>query len=330
MDERVNRANADGIEEISPKNRFGELYNELGQCSEAEQKQKTEEMDRVLKDMSTDDIFDVFKEERFEEMHRMIEEEKMKMEDCVRWLMGIGRRTALCGLWWINFKDSLLCKRFEKMIVKEDGRKEEKNEKLLIHLCECYLLLCYAYPKELLSICLRCVLKVASDKDSSCEALMEKDMAFTALGHVDEYHQEHRNMSSYGYQLAWGFLISRLRKNEKMEKVIVEELHFVRESRRELEELRKRMHMEKAGDRLKKTNEEEVIERWIKVIGDFFGYFRLKNEEYSELIGAVVGLCKGTRGDGSAIFMKGIARLANVACLEAVSVDYLAKGELLI
>eukprot|EP00770_Monocercomonoides_exilis_P002805 MONOS_2787.1-p1 / transcript=MONOS_2787.1 / gene=MONOS_2787 / organism=Monocercomonoides_exilis_PA203 / gene_product=unspecified product / transcript_product=unspecified product / location=Mono_scaffold00060:3828-4299(+) / protein_length=111 / sequence_SO=supercontig / SO=protein_coding / is_pseudo=false len=103
------------------------------------------------------------------------------------------------------------------MIFEEEEKKEEKDEKLLVDLCECNLLLGSIFSSKLISICVPCLLKVASDKEENEEAQKEVEMALLALNNIGfckveqelfldkiteiiKYLQEHRNLTRLAYQ----------------------------------------------------------------------------------------------------------------------------------
>eukprot|EP00770_Monocercomonoides_exilis_P015087 MONOS_15033.1-p1 / transcript=MONOS_15033.1 / gene=MONOS_15033 / organism=Monocercomonoides_exilis_PA203 / gene_product=unspecified product / transcript_product=unspecified product / location=Mono_scaffold01130:14571-15743(+) / protein_length=319 / sequence_SO=supercontig / SO=protein_coding / is_pseudo=false len=187
----------------------------------------------------------------------MIEEKKISLENAILVLKHIGHCRVLKGVWNERFGGSLLQKRFEKMIIDEEKKKEEKNEKLWVDLCECYILLNKRISQEFLSTGVSCLLKVALNKEENEEAKKKVEIALVTLGSIDkwecveqelylhesreiiQYHQEHHNLSRFAYQSAWKFSILRLYRNREFEEVIVNELHFGREAARELDELAK-------------------------------------------------------------------------------------------
>ncbi|KAH7819650.1 uncharacterized protein MONOS_14701 [Monocercomonoides exilis] len=141
------------------------------------------------------------------------------------------------------------------MIAEEDGKKEGKDEKLIADLGECNLYFGCSSSLELNSILVPCLLKVALKKEENEETQKEVEMALLALSCIDtyynvsrvlylneikeiiEYHQEHHNLTQLAYQSAWAFFIRGFYRDLSLEKIFVEELHFAREARRELEEL---------------------------------------------------------------------------------------------
>ncbi|KAH7827005.1 uncharacterized protein MONOS_17350 [Monocercomonoides exilis] len=101
-----------------------------------------------------------------------------------------------------------------------------------------------------------CLLKIALNKQEDEETQKEVELALLALNNtglikndkelhlnkiteIIKYHQEHHNLTQLAYQSAWRLLVNRLWVDNCLEEVIVNELHFVREAARELEELSK-------------------------------------------------------------------------------------------
>ncbi|KAH7825829.1 uncharacterized protein MONOS_18603 [Monocercomonoides exilis] len=196
-------------------------------------------------------------------------------------------------------------------------KKEGKNEKLLIDLCECYISLSNDFSSECLSICVPCLLKVASNKERHEDIQEELEMALLALSNVRccvveqelylgaikeiiQYHQEHHNLTRLAYQSAWQFLINRLFKDKRLEDMIMNELHFGREASGELEELSKcvdwkREKAEEEEERGKERREELVIWRWLDAMYYFLYSCRLWNEELAGVIGSVVSVFQASR-----------------------------------
>eukprot|EP00770_Monocercomonoides_exilis_P006452 MONOS_6417.1-p1 / transcript=MONOS_6417.1 / gene=MONOS_6417 / organism=Monocercomonoides_exilis_PA203 / gene_product=unspecified product / transcript_product=unspecified product / location=Mono_scaffold00202:8837-9448(-) / protein_length=183 / sequence_SO=supercontig / SO=protein_coding / is_pseudo=false len=182
----------------------------------------------------------------------MIEEKKLTLENAILLLKHAGFWNALKDMPIHEFGKSSLENRFEKMIVEEEKKNEEKNEKLLVDLCECYLLLSNGLAlTNIVSIIVPCLLKAALNKEENEEAQKEVEMALLALKnlgmwkHVEQelyldktieiikYHQEHYNLTRLAYQPAWQFLIFRFCKDKSLEELIANELHFAREAIKE-------------------------------------------------------------------------------------------------
>ncbi|KAH7832733.1 uncharacterized protein MONOS_10925 [Monocercomonoides exilis] len=234
----------------------------------------------------------------------------------------MGRLNAMKRLNVGHFKNSSLGKRIKNLIVEEEKKKEEKDEKILIDLCECYLLFYYEYddlPKTMTNICVPPLLKVASNKDESKETQKEAETALLALGNVGDfiipeelylseikeiilYHQEHRHLTQIAYQSAWQFLIKRFVFDESLEGVIVNEMHFVREASKGLEKLMKHEDWKKKQKEAKKEKgigkepeEEHMMMKWLFAIGRYLTMCKLWNEESVLLVDSIVRLLRAAR-----------------------------------
>ncbi|KAH7820012.1 uncharacterized protein MONOS_15170 [Monocercomonoides exilis] len=286
--------------------KFSKLLHELENCNEDEQKQKIEEMNEIIDGMNKDEFETVFTEELFDNIHQMIEEKKLSVENVIGLLKRIGYCCLMKKGCFQGFPLSYLRKGFEKMISDENEKKDGKNEMLYADLCLCYLSLRNNCWTELLTICMQCLLKVALKKEESEEVQKEVEMALLALSDIEYYilhnelylkeikeiiiyHQDHRNLTQLAYQSAWGFLTNRLFNNANLEEVIVNDLHFVREARREMEELMKYVDWKREKEeRGKEGKEEIIISKWLQTLGKFLFYCRLRNEEYSVLVESIV------------------------------------------
>eukprot|EP00770_Monocercomonoides_exilis_P012717 MONOS_12660.1-p1 / transcript=MONOS_12660.1 / gene=MONOS_12660 / organism=Monocercomonoides_exilis_PA203 / gene_product=Uncharacterized protein Reut_A2532 / transcript_product=Uncharacterized protein Reut_A2532 / location=Mono_scaffold00716:694-1730(+) / protein_length=329 / sequence_SO=supercontig / SO=protein_coding / is_pseudo=false len=228
----------------------------------------------------------------------------------------------------------------------EEEKKEEKNEKLLVDLCECYLLLGNQFNSELIFICVPCLLKAASKKEESEEAQKEAELALLALNNIAmwkfieqklylkeikeiiEYHQEHHNLTRLAYQSAWQFLMDRLNTDSSLEGVIVNELHFAREAASELEELMICADWKKKKEMSKKEAKEVlIIRRWIQTLSHFFEFFRLWNKEFGGIFGIIVKVFRAARDNQREICDWCICSLRNAAKNRAVKVEDLLKGK---
>ncbi|KAH7822173.1 uncharacterized protein MONOS_4021 [Monocercomonoides exilis] len=225
------------------------------------------------------------------------------------------------------------------MIAKEDEKKEGKDEKLLADLCECYIFLSYNFPPSLLSFCVRCLIKVALNKEENEEAQKEVEMALLALSHIDgyykiekelylneikeiiQYHLEHHNLTHLAYQSAWQFLLRRLEMDT------ANELHLAREAARELEELSKCLDWKRKEEKKgKETKEEKIINRWLQALFNFLCYCNMWNEEFIGLIGSIVEVYRAAKDNYRNICERCIIFLRKAAICESVKTDYLVKG----
>ncbi|KAH7825826.1 uncharacterized protein MONOS_18602 [Monocercomonoides exilis] len=234
------------------------------------------------------------------------------------------------------------------MMIDESEKKEEKDEKLLVNLCECFSLLnVKEIPDELIPICVTCLLKATSEKQGNEETQKEMETAILTLSYIARYckiekklylneikkiikcNQEHHNMTQLAYQSAWKFLICRFVRDESLEEVVVDELHFAREAIKELEELAKCVDWksEKEKEKRKKEKQEELILlRWLRTLNRYFRRCKLWNEEYSELIGSIVQIYRASRDNYRDICHQCIYYFVNAAENRAVKVDDLLKG----
>ncbi|KAH7823007.1 uncharacterized protein MONOS_10962 [Monocercomonoides exilis] len=231
------------------------------------------------------------------------------------------------------------------MIIEEEEKIEGKNEKLLVDLCECYLLLNRWASSKFLSICVHCLLKVSLKKEENEEARKEVEIALLALSNIAMWkfieqnlylkeikeiiqcHQKHHNLTRLAYQSAWQFLINRLYEDYSLVEVVVNELHFGREAARELDELRGNVDWKRKEERGKEAKEVHILIRWLDVIGDFFFECRLSNEEYIGLISSMTRLFRASRDNYREINFFCICLIGTVADNRALEIEDLFKSE---
>ncbi|KAH7821875.1 uncharacterized protein MONOS_2787 [Monocercomonoides exilis] len=296
--------------------KFTELFSEFEDCDKVSQKQNVYELNRLIDEMNKEEFRSVFNNEMFDKINKMIEEKKMDLKNAILLLKQVGycnelNESQICGFYF-----TLLSKSFEKMIFEEEEKKEEKDEKLLVDLCECNLLLGSIFSSKLISICVPCLLKVASDKEENEEAQKEVEMALLALNNIGfckveqelfldkiteiiKYLQEHRNLTRLAYQSVWQFLINQLRNNRSWEYVVANELHFAREAIKELEELSKCVDWKRQKDEegVNETKEEIILKRWLKTLLIYFRYCQLRNEEFVKLIGNIAQILRTAKNN---------------------------------
>ncbi|KAH7828955.1 uncharacterized protein MONOS_13626 [Monocercomonoides exilis] len=303
-------------------------------------------MKRVIDEMNKEELYAFFKTDLFNKIHEMIEEKKLSLENAILVLKHIGHCKVLKHIWNNHFKESSLDKRFEKMIIEEEKKKEEKNEKLLIDLCECYLLLNRWASEELLSTGVSCLLKVALNKEENEEAQKEVEIVLLALsgfgyGEVEQelfineikeviqYHQKHHNLTRLACQSSWQFLINGLPYYKSFEGVIVDELHFLREAERELEELMKsvnRKREKEAEKEEKETKKELVLLRWLNTLERYFLYCTMWNEEFVGLLNSIVRVFLAAKDNNREVSLQCIHLLKEIADNRVVKIEDLLKG----
>ncbi|KAH7818642.1 uncharacterized protein MONOS_2341 [Monocercomonoides exilis] len=176
------------MQETGNTKKFAELFSELEDCNEEEQKQNIGEMNGVIDGMNEEEFNSIFTTELFDEIQTMIEKKKITMENAFYLLKRIGYCKAFKHADVYGFEESSLNFRFEKMIENEDKKKEINNENLLIDLYECYVSLNDEFAStEFLSIIVPRLLKVASIKEESEEVQKKVEMALLALSDIGSY-----------------------------------------------------------------------------------------------------------------------------------------------
>ncbi|KAH7816055.1 uncharacterized protein MONOS_2564 [Monocercomonoides exilis] len=328
--------------------KFTKLLDELVDCNEDEQKQKIDEMNEMVNEMNEKEFHSICTKKNLDKINKMIEEKKITLENTMMLMRHIAYCNALAEVWCSNFHSSELSKRFEKMIVEEDEKKEEKNERLLVDLCECHLITYECYiPDNIIVICILHLLKAASNKEENEETKEEVEMALLALTYIVrwnkverelylneikeiiQHHQEHHNLTHLAYQSTWQFLINRFEKDESLEDTIMNELHIIIEAIKELEELTRNVNWKKKNEREEKgtkTKEEIIIWRWFDIISDIISQHKLWNEEFVGLIGGLVGLYRAANDGHREICRECIYFLRFAARSESMKVDDLLEG----
>ncbi|KAH7821426.1 uncharacterized protein MONOS_17743 [Monocercomonoides exilis] len=219
-------------------------------------------------------------------------------------------------IWNEKIDSSSLRERIMKMIIDEENKKEEKNEKLLIDLCECFLCLSnyfdyfYEGPSELISICVTNLLIAASHKNEDEETRAEVEIAIVILSKIErhynrdselllckiteimKYHQEHRNLSHLAYQAAWRILTRRSFFDPKIQIIIDDDLHFVSETIRELVDLTRYVNWfeKKKEENLSKNI--WIIERWGFSLCNTYAHCKFNRNEFVELFSCIANMCK--------------------------------------
>ncbi|KAH7832775.1 uncharacterized protein MONOS_6929 [Monocercomonoides exilis] len=305
------------MQEISPISKFNELFSELEDCDEDEQRQKIEEMNEIIDKTNGKEFISVFSEKLFNKINTMIEEKKLLWGNAILLLKHVGFWNILKAIWICGFEKSLLIKGFEKMIIEEEKKKEEKDENYLVDLCECYLMHLSLQPSELFSICVPCLLKFALKKEESKETQKEVEITLLALSNIDNYelkkelfldeikeiiknHQEHYNLTRLAYQSVCAFLVNRFHCDyREMEDLIVNELHLVKEATREMEELISFEEYEGESEEEKEESEREADEgyiliRWLCISDDLFCCCGSWNEDILGLMKCVTGVYRAT------------------------------------
>ncbi|KAH7829059.1 uncharacterized protein MONOS_12294 [Monocercomonoides exilis] len=344
-DFRANNKSIDERKKKSSNEHFSEFLRELGRCDENAQRQKILEMNEIIDEMEEEEFESVFTKEMFDEMDVIIKVEKLSMRNVIFLLKQIGHCYELKNVWNRCFEKSLLCKRFEKMIINEKEKTEDKDERLLVDLCKSYGCISTFFSKELISICVQCLLKAASSKKRNKETQKEIEMALFAICHIGKcfildyelyrykikeiilYHQKHNNLTRLACQSSWQFLVNGLPYYDCFEGVIVNELHFAREAARELEELMKSVDWKrKEEERGRETKEELVLLRWLKTLERYFLYCTMWNEEFVGLLNCIVRVFLAAKDNYREVYLQCIHLLKKIADNKAIEIDVLLKG----
>eukprot|EP00770_Monocercomonoides_exilis_P014111 MONOS_14057.1-p1 / transcript=MONOS_14057.1 / gene=MONOS_14057 / organism=Monocercomonoides_exilis_PA203 / gene_product=unspecified product / transcript_product=unspecified product / location=Mono_scaffold00928:21441-21869(-) / protein_length=143 / sequence_SO=supercontig / SO=protein_coding / is_pseudo=false len=140
---------------------------------------KIKEMKRMVEEMKMKEFKSVFTKELFDTIGKMIEEKTLPLESALVLLKFMGCRKALKDISDLAFNETFFCKRMKEMIIDENEKKsKEKNERRLIDICECYLLLNDDdISDELISICVPRLLKAALNKEGNEETQKEVEIA---------------------------------------------------------------------------------------------------------------------------------------------------------
>ncbi|KAH7830645.1 uncharacterized protein MONOS_14498 [Monocercomonoides exilis] len=334
----------DDVQEPSLAEKFSKLLRELEHYNEIEQKHTILEMNGMVEEMSEEEFRSIFTIELFDTINRMIEEMMISMENAILLLKHVGYYKELKCFICYSFDYSSLRESMKEMIIDENEKK--KDEKLLTDLCECFALLGDDdIFDEILSIVVPCLLKIASKKEESKKVQKEMEMSLLALSCIDEndfieqklylneikeiikYRREHHNLTRLAYQSAWKFLIYRSYNDESFTEVIVNELHFVREAAKELEDLSKCMDWKRKEERGKETEDEIVLMRWFEMLEIYFRNCRSWNEEYSGLIRSISQVYRASRDNCFGIQLQCLYSLREAAENKDVKTDnFLESG----
>eukprot|EP00770_Monocercomonoides_exilis_P014393 MONOS_14339.1-p1 / transcript=MONOS_14339.1 / gene=MONOS_14339 / organism=Monocercomonoides_exilis_PA203 / gene_product=unspecified product / transcript_product=unspecified product / location=Mono_scaffold00984:20000-20750(-) / protein_length=210 / sequence_SO=supercontig / SO=protein_coding / is_pseudo=false len=181
----------DEIPTTARTEQFSKLFCELEGRREDEQKQKIEEMNEIVDEMDEEEFESIFAKDLYNKMSKMIEEKTLSWGNTILLLKHVGYCNELKCLSCYDFDYTLLSERMKEMIIDEnEKKKEEKNEKFLTDLCECYALLIYQFSCELLSIIVPCLLKAASKKEGNEETQKEVKMALLALSNIKQWDKK--------------------------------------------------------------------------------------------------------------------------------------------
>ncbi|KAH7818884.1 uncharacterized protein MONOS_1744 [Monocercomonoides exilis] len=335
---------------MSITEKFTALFDGLEECDEEEQVQKIMEINGLIDEMNGKEFESIFTIELFNKIHQKIEKNSLSLVTATLLLKHVGRCKELKCFLCDSFDDSSLSESMKEMIINESEKKND--EMLLIDLCECFTFLYIDFiPDEFRSIIVHCLLKAASKKEGNEETQKEVEMALLCLSCIDDgteieqglylneiteiikHHQEHHNLTRLANQSAWQFLMNRFYWDKNLEEVIVNELHFAREARRELEDLSKSVDWKKKeeGKGENEAKEVLVIERWFDVISEFLNSYTLWDEELAGLIGSLVQMIRESRDNHKDICNRCLDSLRCAAENRNVEIDvFLKEGTIVV
>ncbi|KAH7827983.1 uncharacterized protein MONOS_18579 [Monocercomonoides exilis] len=326
--------------------KFFELFSNLKKSAKIMQLQKIQQINELTNKMNVDEFCSVFSTDLFNEIEQMIKRMKLPKENAVVLLKNMGYYKTINRLDGDEFVCLPLVRSFDLMVFNENDKIEDKNEKLLVDLCECYMFINKRYPTGMLLVCVPCLLKAALNKEENEEAQKEVEMALLALRNVYlwddlkkeiylneikeivQYHQEHHNLTHLAYQSAWEFLINRLFFDRKLEEVIVNELHLIQESTRELDKLMEYVDW-KEKRKGKGGEEDKVIISWLAVLDIYFSSCKIRNDEYVKLFNSISRIFQTANTNHLEICNRCIILFRSVAKSRAVEVDELLKSKVI-
>ncbi|KAH7819056.1 uncharacterized protein MONOS_17952 [Monocercomonoides exilis] len=320
------------------------MLSELNECSIKEQKPKIEEMNALVKKMNVEEFKSIYKIDMLNKIDAMIEEKKLTWENAIILLKQIGYYKTLNDVYKARFDRSLLIERIKKKVIEEWKKNDEKEEKLVVDLCECFILLIRYIdniPTEVDPTCLPCILKTASNKEESEKAQHEVEMALLALTkiydseeeelHINpikeiiKQHQRKRYLTHLGYQSAWELISERAHWRQRNDKAILNELNFISEAVKELEELSMHVDWEKIEESGNKTKEECVIRKWVNMLYIYFFQYKLWNKEHGKAIDCLSKICKAARERNKSIIIGCIQTFEEMTRVPSVNVEALIR-----
>ncbi|KAH7831684.1 uncharacterized protein MONOS_16913 [Monocercomonoides exilis] len=232
------------------------------------------------------------------------------------------------------------------MIEEEEKKEDEKDETLLVDLCECYLSLHHYSGEtgEILSIIVPCLLNIALNKEESEEAQIEVEMALVSLSNISwnakvkeelylneikdiiQHHQKRHNLTRFAYQSAWKFLINRFSNNKGLGDIIVIDLHFAREATRELEEMERHMDWNKKNKVETEMKEMWMIKNWHDTLRICIQCNNLSCKGNTDLFACLAKLCKSAAYIDWDMFQTYLNILSSLFYPTIENAEYLVRG----
>ncbi|KAH7817524.1 uncharacterized protein MONOS_4793 [Monocercomonoides exilis] len=151
---------------------------------------------------------------------------------------------------------------------------------------------------------------------------MDKELFLDEIKENIKYHQEHHNLTQLTYQSTMKFLIDRFFKDISLEDVIVNELHFIREASRKLDELTRCVDWKRKGDKREgKWEEEHALLRWLLTLEHFLSVCFVPNEEYVGLIGSIMSVFQASKDKNKEISFWCLNSIEHAASKRTMKVD---------
>eukprot|EP00770_Monocercomonoides_exilis_P012718 MONOS_12662.1-p1 / transcript=MONOS_12662.1 / gene=MONOS_12662 / organism=Monocercomonoides_exilis_PA203 / gene_product=unspecified product / transcript_product=unspecified product / location=Mono_scaffold00716:4992-6454(+) / protein_length=395 / sequence_SO=supercontig / SO=protein_coding / is_pseudo=false len=283
--------------------KYTEMLFQLRNYSAEEQTQRVGEMNSLMDQMGEDEM-DNHASKVFEEFCRMIEEKKVSLENTISLMKRVGYANIMKSIYAIYLNIS----------------------------------------PEIIPVYVPCMLNAALKKEESEETRKEVEDALLALNYIEEahfvrielfqskikeiimYHQEHRNLSHMGYRSAWHFYLNRLLDYSFLGDAIVNELHFVREAARELEELSRSVRMKQKEGKVISPEFKYTVNGWLETVLYYRQSGPRAKEDYVPLVQSMVCLRKAARGIENEMFGINSQTYELMALYIAGSVEDLLKG----
>ncbi|KAH7829361.1 uncharacterized protein MONOS_17091 [Monocercomonoides exilis] len=155
-----------------------------------------------------------------------------------------------------------------------------------------------------------------------------KKLYLEEISEIIQQHQEHHNLTRIAYESAWKFLIKRLFTYRKLEDIIVKDLHFFRETSRELDDLRGCVDWKKKEEESgrEKSKEETNLWGWLIYVENFFVSFRKRNGEIVGLVNSVTDVFREAKENYGKISCMCVETFKFASQNRAVEIDDLLKG----
>eukprot|EP00770_Monocercomonoides_exilis_P004814 MONOS_4791.1-p1 / transcript=MONOS_4791.1 / gene=MONOS_4791 / organism=Monocercomonoides_exilis_PA203 / gene_product=unspecified product / transcript_product=unspecified product / location=Mono_scaffold00132:63791-65288(+) / protein_length=481 / sequence_SO=supercontig / SO=protein_coding / is_pseudo=false len=155
---------------------------------------------------------------------------------------------------------------------------------------------------------------------------IEKELYMKDITELIKYHQEHHNLTHLAYQSAWEFLIWQTNEDEKMAHFVENELNFLREAIRELEELEERENWMKRGKFLKEVTDEITLTRWLDTLGYYFFFYEWKEIKSPNFFECIVRILRKVKKYHRKVFKRCVYVISRIANPVSSDISYLLRS----